>query len=244
MNLRRFNPAGMQAFRYFLAASRRDPSMPVPQQLLADDTATEVLRPTLEVVGQTFATRGDAAKYLVPLLAALPEQEVANDAGLWTWLTLFFFDQVAPARAGNRRIKNDYTYVFEPKNPRHFYRHLLFIAWRVAIVAPTSNRLFLNSPLASLDKVTSEVMKRLFLTRIPCIFEVLDRLYWDEDRQRPRTGIVSPETVKPGDLIHRFPLRIRQLEMTYDLLSLNADQLLDLLGDEFSPPLPAAAAES
>jgi hypothetical protein len=33
--------------------------------------------------------------------------------------------------------------------------------------------------------------------------------------------------------MHRFPIRIRQLEKTYDLVSLTADQLIELLGDEF-----------
>ena len=64
------------------------------------------------------------------------------------------------------------------------------------------------------------------------MFEVLDRLYWDEDRGKARVGVVGQQ-VRPGDLMHRFPLRIRQLERTYDLLSLNADQLIELLGDEF-----------
>ena len=76
-------------------------------------------------------------------------------------------------------------------------------------------------------------MKRLYLTRIPCIFEVLDRLYWDESRDRPRPAMATPR-VRAGDLTHRLPQRIRQLEKTFDLMSLNADQLVDLLGDEFS----------
>ena len=75
------------------------------------------------------------------------------------------------------------------------------------------------------DKVTERVMSRLYLTRIPCIFEVLDRLYWDPARGRQRRGI-TPTDVRPGDLNHRFPLGIRQLEMTYDLMSLTADQLI------------------
>lgn len=33
--------------------------------------------------------------------------------------------------------------------------------------------------------------------------------------------------------MHRLPTRIKQLEMTYDLVDLTADQLLNLLGDEF-----------
>jgi hypothetical protein len=84
-----------------------------------------------------------------------------------------------------------------------------------------------------MDKYNSEVFKRLYLTRIPCVFEVLDRLYWDEEAGRPQTGIVNPRNTRAGNLMHRFPIRIRQLEKTYDLQSLAADQLLELLGSEF-----------
>ena len=76
-------------------------------------------------------------------------------------------------------------------------------------------------------------MSRLFLTRIPCIFEALDRLYWDEGRGKARAGIVDQKVVKPGDLRHRLPIRVRQLERTYDLFSLTGDQLVELLGEEF-----------
>ena len=76
-------------------------------------------------------------------------------------------------------------------------------------------------------------MKRLFVTRLPCAFEVLDRLYWDEHKNRPRKGATSAKP-SPGNLAHRFPMRIRQLEKTFDLMSLNADQLLELLGEEFA----------
>ena len=193
---------------------------------------TIVPEPGIEIVPQQFVTKGDAANYLTNTLDALSADSVANNAGLWTWLTLFFFDQVCPSTDGVRVVRNDYHYIFEPKNPRHYYRHLLFLAWRVQNVAPVYNRVMLTSSASTLDKVTTEIMKRLFLIRIPCIFEVLDRLYWDDDRGRIRPGVVG-QVVRAGDLTHRFPLRIRQLEMTYDLQSLNADQLIDLLGDEF-----------
>jgi hypothetical protein len=148
-------------------------------------------------------------------------------------LTLFYFDEVCPPRVGNRVVRNDYHYIFEPNNQRHFYRHLLFLAWRIARLAPEHNRLFLDVPVAKLDKATTEVMKRLYITRIKCVFEALDRIYWDESRERIRAGLVSPKTTVPGDLVHRFPIRIRQLEMTYDLQSLSADHLIRLLGNEF-----------
>jgi hypothetical protein len=76
-------------------------------------------------------------------------------------------------------------------------------------------------------------MKRLFLTRIPCFFELLEKIYLDPETNRTRKGMVDTTRITPGDLTHRLPTRIRQLEKTYDLHSLSTDQLLELLGPEF-----------
>jgi hypothetical protein len=232
MILRQFRESGVTAFQKWLKKCRDAPRSPLPSHLLHDDTLTATIPQSGEIDHNQLLTKADAASYLNSILGDIPEDDVAANAGLWTWLTLFFFDDVCPAKDGIRSVKNDYHYIFEPKNPRHFYRHLLFISWQIQRIAPKYNRLMLSSPLSSLDKVSTEIMKRLYLTRIPCVFEVLDRLYWDRNRQRPRTGIVSA-SMKQGDLIHRFPIRIRQLEKTYDLFSLNADQLVELLGEEF-----------
>ena len=233
MIVREFNALGTAAFKTFLAECRNNPKTHLPRDLLEDDSLTRSLTAELSVEPTRFGPRKEAADYLTALLAPLPEDEVAQNAGLWTWLSLFFFDEVCPLRAGKRTVRNDYTYVFEAKHSRHFYRHLLFIAWYAARLAKPYDRLFMTAPVSTLDQVTDRVMSRLFLTRIPCIFETLDRLYWDETRGRARAGIVDQKIVKPGDLRHRLPIRVRQLERTYDLFSLTGDQLLELLGKEF-----------
>ena len=241
MRIRRFNAAGIAAFRALLAATRDNPRATFPRDSVEDDALTETIPALITIEPKRFPTRREAAEYLTNCLAPLPPDEVAHDAGLWSWLSLYYFDEVCPARYGQRKVKNDYTYIFEPRNPRHFYRHLLFIAWYAHGVARPHDRLYMNVPLASLDKVTDEVMKRLYLTRIPCIFDVLDRIYWDASRGKARSGIASYSGVRPGDLTHRFPIRIRQLEKTYDLQSLTADQLIELLGEEFQQHARVAA---
>lgn len=233
MIVREFNAIGIAACKSFLADCRIHPQMPFPRDLLEDDSLTKRISAELTVEPTRFGPRREAADYLTTLLAPLPEDEIAQNAGLWTWLSLFFFDEVCPYRAGQRTVRNDYSYVFEPKHSRHFYRHLLFIAWYAARLAKPHDRLFMTAPVSSLDQVTDRVMSRLFLTRIPCIFEALDRLYWDEGRGKARAGIVDQKVVKPGDLRHRLPIRVRQLERTYDLFSLTGDQLVELLGVEF-----------
>lgn len=230
--LRQFNQAGVVAFKEFLEHARNDLTTPVPWELLVDPAVTEVVRPLVEVDRPGFNTKGDAAQYLSPRLAVLPEEQVLKNGGLWTWLALFYFDDVCPAVRGHRRVLNDYYYVFMPADSRRYYRHLLWVSYRILRSAPCHNRLLLQTPLSSLGKVTERVMERLYLTRIKCMFEILDRLYFDERRGKAKPRIVDPYP-RPGDLRHRLPVRIRQLEKTYDLNVLTADQLIGLLGEEF-----------
>ena len=233
MRLRRFNKAGIDAFRRFLAACRENPREPVPMDLLESDEYTILFSDEINVAPHEFSSRRDAADYFQDLLSPLSADAVRKDAGMWTWLSLCYFDQICPDLNANRKVRNDYTYIYMPDESRYFYRHLLFIAWHVKQVAPEHNRLFLDRSLINRDSITTEVFKRLYITRIPSIFENLDRLYWDSSNSRPVKGIVSPGKVTAADLTHRLPTRIRQLEKTYDLQSLNADQLLEILGDEF-----------
>ena len=233
MRLRQFNKAGIEAFGKFLASCREDPKESVPTDLIESDEHTILVPNEIEVEPRNFSSRRAAADYFHNVLSPLSADAVRKDAGMWTWLSLFYFDQICPIFNGNRTVRNDYTYIYMPDESRYYYRHLLFIAWRVKHVAPEHNRLFLDSSLVTLDKMTTEVFKSLYLTRIPCLFELLDRLYWDSANGRPARGIVSPGKVSAGDLIHRFPTRIRQLEKTYDLQTLDANQLLEILGDEF-----------
>jgi hypothetical protein len=234
MILRRFNSTGIGDFRHFLLQCRETPDIQVPIELLEDAALTSIVEPEVEVQNRHFSNRRDAAEYLRDVLSVLPDRDVMRDSGLWSWLALYYFDEVCARKGGIRSVKNDYYYIFEADQARYFYRHLLFCAWRVVALSANFNRLFLDRPLSVFDQFTDEVMKRLYLTRIPCLFEVLDRLYWDETRKSQRAGIVDQKRVRPGNLRHRLPLRIRQLEMTYDLQRLSASQLIEILGDEFN----------
>lgn len=233
MQLRRFTEAGIEQFREMLQDLRKHPDHEPGRDLLEHPKYTQVVSPPIRVAEEQFRTKGDAALYLHSVLAPLDEHAVADDAGLWTWLSLWFFDSVCRHQQGGWSVKNDYCYVFEPRNSRNVYRHHLFISWQILRVAPVHNRMFLSVTMHVLPGVIGNVFNRLYLTRIPAIFEVLHRLYWDEKTRRPRSGMIGSRIVA-GDLRHRLPLRIRQLEKNYDLMSLDADQLIRLLGPEFS----------
>ncbi len=240
MRLRRFNEAGIKAFREELALLRANPDRDPNQRLQEHRELTEPVIAETPLEINYFKTKGEAARYLQSVLGKHRPEDLSGDSGLWTWLTCFFIDSVCPPLNGRRIVKNDYYYIFEPRNSRHVYRHLLNVSWQILQLAPRHNAMFMRTRLDSLDVVTTEVMKRLFLTRIPCMFEVLERLYWDDAKRKPRSGI-SGNRPSSGNLRHRLPTRISQLEKTYDLMSLNAEQLIELLGDEFAFARPKTA---
>ena len=74
------------------------------------------------------------------------------------------------------------------------------------------------------------------------IIEAAKILYWDAEKKRPKRGS-SPQEHKPGTL-RRFVDVLQQFELTYDLYSINAEELITLLPNEFkSWSLPPSMRE-
>lgn len=203
---------------------------------MEDPAATQAMVPAVDLERPGFATKREMVEYLHPRLSQLPERGMLRNAGLWTWLGLYYFHDLCPVDAkGKRRVLNAYHYIHFANDGLWHYRHLIGSSYQIYDQANGYDELFLNGPPSSLGKITEDVMRRLYLTRIGAIWEVMERLYYDPVRGRPKIGLTNTANPRAGDLLNRLPRRIRQLERTYDLQSLNADQLLDLLGDEFRP---------
>ena len=233
MKLRQFNAKGIEHFRNILQECRENPHSEVERHLLEDNTLTEEIVGSAEVMQQVFKTKGEAGKYLHLILksAFLDEDNLASNVGLWSWLSLFYFDSLCPRNAqGHRKVKAVHHYIYDQRW-NYYYRHLLFVSWKVWDITQGQHRLITATKINEIDRVTRYIMNKLSMIRIPCIFEVLDHLYWNETTNKAKKNIAGSE-VRRGDL-NRLPAVIRQLEITYDLQSLNADQLIELLGDEF-----------
>jgi hypothetical protein len=138
-------------------------------------------------------------------------------------------DDVAPVRSGARRILADPHYILDADYKRR-YRHLLATPVRIRREIPRNNSLFLDAPLSQHGEIMEQLVSRLFVMRIPAVAEALQLLYFDQDAGKPKRGIV-PKQEQAGDLRNRFPARLRQLTLTYDLGELT------MLS---SPGLPAA----
>jgi hypothetical protein len=237
MILRQFNDEGIKCFRNELKICRDNPqASSVDMRLLTDDALTEKIPGNIDVAEQIFKTKGEAGQYLHMLLAhtKLPHDSISckKCIGLWTWLSLFFFDSVCPQLPQGQRKVNEVHYYIYDQRCNYYYRHLLFVSWKVWDITQGHHRLITSTKINEIDRVTRFIMNKLFIIRIPCIFEVLDSVYWDDTTQKARKNITG-SVVRRGDLSNRFPRVIRQLEKTYDLQSLDTKQLIDLLGEEF-----------
>ena len=79
-------------------------------ELLEDPTLTELLPGEVEVLKRSFANRLEAGKFFNELLDTAAVHLTERDKGLWTWLTLFYFDEVCPADGHGRRNPEDEAY--------------------------------------------------------------------------------------------------------------------------------------
>jgi hypothetical protein len=240
---RRLNSEGIARFKEHLERMRHDSSLPPPQELLTDNFLTEILPGGPCVEPRPLPTKRSAAEYLHQLFPSASNPRIETDMGLWSWLALYFFDQVCPPRAGRRTLRKDPHYILDATDHWRRYRHLLVTPYRILASMPDHNRIFLDGPLSVHGEIIEQTISKLYMFRLPGVRAAIDRLYFDEERGRPKPGIF-PKKHRRGDLRNRFPARIRQLQMTYDVAAVDATQLIELLGSEFGHFAPAPAAHA
>jgi hypothetical protein len=231
MLLRALNPAGIERFRAYLGALRDGGQAEPPWSLLDDPSGTEELSFETTVSAARFATRWRAAEYLWTLLAPLDPREIEGSRGLWAWLALYFFDQVAPRRPdGTRRPGQDYRHVPD-FGFRYRYRHLLFGPFAVYRRHRAHAILLLAGPLHTEPSVYQEVTSRQDLIASRGVIEALNALYLDRPRGVAKRGAHAGED-RPGTL-RRFVRVLQQLDLTYDIYGMSGEAILALLPPEF-----------
>jgi hypothetical protein len=232
-SLRSLTSFGIGNFASYLNALRKDPILDPPFELLNDPAASESLTQEISIEHQAqFDTKLRAATYLKATLATLDPATLFLNSGLWSWLALFFFDNLCPKDDGRRKPVADSHYILDPLNHKRRYRHLLATPLQIMLAIPDFNRIFLNADLSHHGDLIEQTMSRLYLIRIPAVREAIDILYYDKTREQAKRGIIN-KTPRRGDLRNRFVRRIQQLSLTFDLGSMDGGQLVSVLGQEF-----------
>jgi hypothetical protein len=230
--LRRMTDVGFNLFRSYLADLRSGSTEGIPQVLLGDESYSHEVEPLIEVEKHRFLTKAEAAEYLYLRIRSL-HAGVFHDAGIWTWLSAFYFDSVCPpAKDGKRNPGADYRHLLTlGRDWRHSYRHLLAGPARTFAFHQYEGKLLLSGPINRLGDFVEQLSSRQEIASNRGVIEAATILFWDAASQRPKRG-AAPTERKPGSL-RRFIDVVQQLELTYDLYSMKGDEIVSLLPSEF-----------
>lgn len=204
--------------------------------LLQDDKYTEIVLPDVCVTPQTFGNRLEAGQYFVTLLegadsALLRERRV----GVWSWLSLYFFDAVCPAnKGGKRKVRRDERYIPED-DYRRFYRHLLLGPFSICQTHSDDLECALAVLCPPVDKpgdIVENLTARQDLVACPAVMAVATELYVNKDGKH-RRGAPGGKGEKPGN-VRSLARVMMQFDLTYDLFyKISKEHLLDILPEEF-----------
>lgn len=230
MIVRFLNENGIIKFLEYLQSLREGNVSSPPDEVLTDPETSGDFPQSAHVEKINFKSRLEASLYfnqaLEPISALLPKRH----RGAWSWLSLFYFNQVCPLQADGKRVPGrDYRHIPDTSY-RHRHRHLIAGPYSVFQLHGEKARLLLGSPLHKENHFHHQIASRQNLITNPNIMEALDILYFDQKTQRPKRGAQNQGT--PGCL-YRFIDIIQQLDVTYDLHSIKADRLISLLPKEF-----------
>lgn len=227
--VRRLTEPGIERFREYLRELREGSTAAPPRSLLADLDASVDFRPERLVEERAFESRLEAASYLSEVFEGLSGLE--EDVGLWSWLSLFYFDQVSPAAPDGRRSPGrDYRHILEPGYP-YGHRHLLGGPFLVYRLHGEQAALLLCTRVHVENRFHHELASRQVFISSPAVIGAASILYLEPRTGRPKRGAQDPERA-PGTLL-RFVDVIQQLDVNYDLYGMSAEAIVGLLPSEF-----------
>ena len=229
--LRRLTPDGIEYARTFLAGLREDPGGPIdpPRDLLYGDAYSVRFPGEIEVERRPFRTRREAAEYLAPILEPV-SRLVADDAGVWSWLGMFYFADVVRVENGEAQVAGlDETFVVHRGNALSYqrrYRHYLWGSWRLYEQHGERATFLLNQRITAFGDIPTWTFGVGRIFNSVGVVPLILRLY------------TEGQTQKRGFFASRGGLRqlvrvLDQLERTHDVYGMEPDALLRVLPSEF-----------
>ena len=235
MKLRKFNDRGISEFRSVLESMRQGQIVMTHLDILEEDGMSEPIPNGAEFEVRVFNSRLELSQYIDNILTTSNLDGEMTDTGLWSWLGAAFLDSTCPAETdGTRKPGKDYRHI-PSTSWRDFYRHLIRGPVRILRLFsgdPEAAAIVLCQKPQSPGDFVEQLASRQERITNPAIIQTANQLYFDTETGKPKRG-AAPNWRKPGTL-RRFGDILDQLDLTYDLYSMSADELTGLLPNEFS----------
>lgn len=177
---------------------------------------------------QKFADRNELGKYLVTVIS---DKKFSVDIGLWTWLSLIYFDQILAPSQGKYLLASEYRYIPDESRLR-YYRHLVRMAWMIRLHWDDRARLFLSIPCYQHTDFVEQSQKRDVISN-PNMIDLALTLFYDENGQRLKKN-VADSVKSPGSYRRLVSVVSKQLFMNFDVVEMPSDRIKSVLPNEFS----------
>lgn len=232
--VRRFNVDGVDEARRFVQQLVEQTESD-PKDLLVDDELTQVVPEVEEIVRDRFVDRRDAAEFLHDLLEPLEDTGVdpIKDVGLWAWLALHWIDLLAPVGAdGGRRPGEIGRWIPAVDDHQKYYRHLLagpYQIYRAHRDQPDVAMALLATAVNAPGEIVEQFASRQDIVTNPNLLRAITLLYYDSKQRRLKPGAAR----KGSGGARRLADLLLQLDLTYDIHVMEAEDVLGLLPAEF-----------
>ena len=236
--IRSLNESGIAAFRAYLGQCREGSSNLVPTALLRQESTSIALPADLAIELRSFENRFDFGQYLVNVLEAADRRAISRQAGLWTWLALFYFDLLCPLRGdGTRKVLSDEAYILPARYDfRSYYRHLVRMPWLAASEHGEFSKVLLipagtteGAPLSTRGEIIEQMASRQAVLMNRRVIEAVYRIYFNKGTGRPSRGTAGSGGGSP----RRLAVVLQQLDLTFDLAACAPETIVELLPSEF-----------
>lgn len=233
MRVRRLNPQGIDAFREYIRTAKialkaGEDVPPVSDEILGSELLTEATPYEMPEPPERFGSKLELAQFVDRFLPRNKYDDVRIDVGMWTWLAARLLDQITN---GRRKFKEERGYV-AGLTFQEFYRHLVLSPYFIYFNAkedPSRVQVLLYDEPTTMNEVMVQFGSYQTLMQNKSLQALVQRLYFDPGKGRIRRGAGGKEAGTPRRLMDFF----RQIELNYDLQSIDQDKFWDMLPAEF-----------
>lgn len=235
---RKFNPAGMEAFRNWLAGGGFGGS---PAGLIVNPDFTEPFADSSIDPLKQFASRYEFGLYLRDALSGIDAGLLLSPEGdgLWAWINAVYFSQLAPTAI--RRAEH-YIPIRRGTAGSLLHRNAARTAFELVLVHGPNARFALQQPMHIHGQLLESLSASQSVARNRGFFAAAATMYVGADGKLKRGATSKPKNPrdrKPGDeagkgSIRRLPTALKRLDLTYDVDILAPDQLISMLPREYA----------
>ena len=245
--LAELNQAGIDIFRAFLQRNKATSSDEEPPFYLlssADYTSSVSLavgdaNVEIDTVSPTRIHLAERVNNLISSRAELAM--VCESRGVGAWLSLALFVSICKKDDdGNWKIGQLTRYIDDGKGDDWGFaihrRNIVCGALAIYHLHGENARLSLHGAASSVSDYAEVIGAIEDIMLNPVMIDVLDKLYWDTENDRPKSGLRGQSPYVNGSY-RRFVNKTygfyAQHYMTYDFWTMTADQIIALLPEEY-----------